>query len=142
MRYVLIVLLFLASPDFINAQRQYANSSVLSSGNWYKISVSREGVYKLDGSMLASMGIQLPIPSGNIRLFGNGGQMLPEANQDKRPDDLLENAIWVSDGGDNSIESADYILFYAPGPHSWIREPSGNYRFLKNLYTDSAPLFY
>ena len=138
MRYVIIILVFLASPIFSHAQRQYASSSVLSTGNWYKISISREGIYKVDGAMLASMGIPLPIPSGNIRLFGNGGQMLPEANQEKRPDDLLENAIWVSDGGDNSIESGDFILFYAPGPHDWIPEPSGNYRFQKNLFTDSA----
>src|SRR4029078_811165 len=84
------------------------------------------------------MRITLLIPSGKIRLFGNGGQMLPEANQEKRPDDLLENAIWISDGGDNSIESADYMLFYTPGPHEWTPEPSGSYRFQKNLFTDSA----
>ncbi|MGZ3989908.1 MAG: type IX secretion system sortase PorU [Flavisolibacter sp.] len=121
------------------AQRVYKPASVLASGNWYKISVSTEGVYKLDGSFLASLGISGPIPSAQIRLFGNGGGMLPEANSQARADDLEENAVMVVDGGDGLLNGSDYVLFFAPGPDHWIRD-SVNRRFShqKNLYGDKA----
>ena len=32
----------------IQAQRVYKNSSVLASGNWFKIGVKESGVYKID----------------------------------------------------------------------------------------------
>ncbi len=89
--------------------------------------------------MLNGMGITIPFPSASIRLFGNGGCMLPEANRDPRPDDLVENAIAVQDGGDGSFNAGDYILFYAPGPQHWNLDPvSRIFHFRKNLYTDSA----
>jgi hypothetical protein len=63
------------------AQRIYTSNSVLSSGNWYKIAVKDPGIYKIDISFLNNLGINTNnLASGSIRLFGNGGQMLSEAN--------------------------------------------------------------
>lgn len=122
--------------------RTYAPSSVLAEGIWYKISVSSQGVYKVDGNMLSKMGISLPIPSSQLRLFGNGGQMLPEANASVRPDDLIENAIIVEDGGDGSFQNQDHFIFYAPGPHAWNWDSiKTRYVFQKNIYSDSAWYF-
>ena len=70
------------------AQRTYKPNSVLSSGNWYKLAVSGEGVYKIDLAFLNSLGISGSIPSANIRLFGNGGAMLPEGGNVIPVDDL------------------------------------------------------
>ena len=39
-------------------------------------------------------------------------------NED-RPDSLIENAIFVSDGGDGSFDSRDYILFYGKSVNGW-----------------------
>jgi hypothetical protein len=65
--------------------------------------------------------------------------MLPESNLTKRDDDLIENSIWVQDGGDGSFDSGDFILFYAAGPQQWLKDPaSGLFRYTKNLYSDSA----
>jgi hypothetical protein len=120
-------------------QRQYASTSVLSTGAWYKISIFSRGIYKVDAAMLARVGLSLPIPSSQIRLFGNGGQMLSEQNAEPRPDDLKENAIWVSDGGDGNFSGSDYFLFYAPGADKWAFDPQANrYRYQQNLYSDSA----
>src|SRR5579875_482477 len=84
----------------VMAQRVYLPHSVLASGNWYKIAVQAEGVYKIDVPFLNALGILGNIPSAGIRLYGNGGAMLPEANGTPRIDDLAENAIAIFDGGD------------------------------------------
>jgi hypothetical protein len=121
----------------LRAQPHYADHSVLSSGNWYQISIKDPGVYRVDANFLTALGIQLPIPSASLRLFGNGGKMLPEANSVARPDDLLENAIQVLDGGDGQFDGKDYFLFYADGPDTWSPD-MGNHRFShqKNLYSE------
>lgn len=125
------------------AQRAYKPNSVLGSGTWYKIAVSQTGVYRIDLSFLTSLGINTSnLASTSIRLFGNGGAMLPEANAEPRPDDLQENAIWIADGGDGILNGSDYILFYAAGPDQWVKD-SLNQRFShrKNLYSNRAFYF-
>lgn len=121
------------------AQRSYRTSSVLSSGNWYRVSVSAAGVYKLDLSFLSSLGLPATIPSAQFRVFGNGGSMLPESNAQLPVDDLRENAIMVVDGGDGVLNGSDYVLFFATGPDQWIKD-SVNQRFThkKNLFSDKA----
>jgi hypothetical protein len=133
-------LILAAFPTLVPAQRSYKSSSVLASGNWYKIAVKDAGVYKIDIAFLSSLGINTSgISSASIRLFGNGGGMLPEANASPRPDDLEENAIMVVDGGDGVLNGGDYILFFSNGPDAWAKD-SINKRFIhkKNLYSDKA----
>lgn len=124
------------------AQRNYKANSVLASGNWYKLAVSAEGVYKIDVPLLNSLGVTGNIPSGQIRLFGNGGAMLPEAGNSLPIDDLEENAIMINDGGDGILDGSDFILFYASGPHHWLKD-STNKRFVhqKNLYSEKSFYF-
>ena len=113
MRILYIPILFLLLPYSALSQRRYAQNSVLSSGIWYKISVKQEGVFKVDIPFLNSLGISTTnIASGSIRLFGNGGAMLPENNAANRSDDLQENAIQVVDGGDGIFNGNDYFLFF------------------------------
>lgn len=101
--------------------------------------MAEEGVYKMDVPFLNSIGITGNIPSNQVRLFGNGGSMLPEANSEKPIDDLQENAIWVVDGGDGTLNGSDYILFFAKGANHWEKD-SINKRFShkKNIYSDKA----
>jgi hypothetical protein len=126
-----------------SSQRTYKASSVLSSGNWYKLAIKSAGIYKIDIPFLNSLGVSTGnLSSNSIRLFGNGGQMLAEANAGPWIDDLEENAIMVVDGGDGILNGSDYILFYAGGPDQWIKD-SFNLRFAhkKNLYSDRAFYF-
>lgn len=125
------------------AQRTYADHSVLASGNLYKIAVSQPGVYKVDLPFLHALGITATsIPSASIRLFGNGGQMLPEACNGQKVDDLAENAIEVVDGGDGQLNGSDYFLFYAAGPDQWLADTTlRSFRHQKNLYSNNAYYF-
>src|SRR4030095_5849929 len=130
--------LFLFTSLIGITQRIYTSHSVLSTGNWYKISVKDPGVYKIEIPFLNALGVNTNnLASNSIRLFGNGGQILNEANTGTWIDDLSENAISIVDGGDGVISGADYILFYASGPDEWIKD-SVNFRFThqKNIYSD------
>lgn len=121
-------------------QRVYAPNSVLATGTWYQMGVVREGMYKVTATALSQTGLLSGNVSSNaIRLFGNGGAMLPENNREPRADDLLENAIEMVDGGDGIFNGTDYFLFYAPGPHPWIRDTvTGLWQHQTNLYSDTA----
>lgn len=137
-RYLFLGMVGVLAGFYLAAQRNYAARSVLSSGAWYKLSVSNAGIYKIDVPFLNNLGINTSgLASGSIRIFGNGGQMLPEANNNPRPDDLVENAIQVNDGGDGLFNGSDYLVFYAAGPDHWLKD-SANLAFthVKNLYSE------
>jgi hypothetical protein len=127
----------------VSAQRVYKTNSILSSGVWSKVAIKESGIYKIDVPFLATLGFNISnISSASIRFFGNGGNMLSEANADVPVDDLAENGIMVVDGGDGLFNGTDYFLFYGAGPDRWIKD-SLNKRFnhQKNLYSDSTYYF-
>ena len=62
---------------FAEGQRRYAAASVLSTGQWAKVSVDHQGVYKVSASLLKNAGLTSAIPSVNIRIFGTGGGVFP-----------------------------------------------------------------
>ena len=92
----------------------HKNNSVLATGKWYKIAVRETGVYKITYENFASMGFDLSqVNDSNIRIYGNGGGMLPESNLQPRIDDLREIAIQVVDGATESWIPA--IMCYFTG---------------------------
>lgn len=103
----------------INSNRTYANASVLKDGQWFKMGISTSGVHKLTYDDLAKMGIAVDqINPKNIRIYGNGGGILPESSTISRYDDLQENAIIVVGESDGVFNREDYILFYGFGPNN------------------------
>lgn len=97
----------------------FTYTSALNDGTLYKFGVNKTGVYKLDFNFLRNeLGISNleSIDPRTIRLYGNGGAMMPERVGDARPDDLVENAIVVVGESDGKFDNSDYILFYAVGP--------------------------
>src|ERR1035437_1379249 len=89
-----------------------APHSVLATGKWIKLSVKASGVYKITYSDLQKMGYNpSTINPANIRLFGNGGGMLPEIIGTPYPDDLVENNIYIEGQADGHFDPTDYILY-------------------------------
>ncbi len=128
-----------------NAARVYATSSVLSAGDWYKIGVTTEGLYKMTYAFLKfylKMDIDNSSPA-DFRLFGNGGGMVPQLNSISRIDDLAENAIYVYDGGVlGKFDSPDYVLFYGQSPTKWaFNANSLKYKHTNHLYCDTTFYF-
>ena len=119
-------------------------NSVLSNGTWYKFSVDTTGVYRIDRNFLQNLGINVnELNPKDIRIFGNGGQLLPMLNSDFRYDGLQENAIYVEGEADNSFDTNDFVLFYARGPHAWIPNTTRAEltRHQNNIYSDKAFYF-
>ena len=142
MRYVLL-LVFTVLFVSAEAQRAWRNNSVLASGDWYKLSIKQPGVYRINIAFLQSLGVNTAnLASGSVRLFGNGGQMLPEDNAVFVADDLIENAIQIVDGGDGILNGSDYILFYAAGPQQWVKDSvNKRFRHRKNLFSNESYYF-
>lgn len=124
-------------------QNNFASSSVLSSGRWYRMNIRQDGIYKLTYNDLQSMGFAVAtLDPGNIAIYGNGGGMLPEPNASPRPDDLIENSIAVIGQEDGRFDAGDYILFYAQGPDVWKWNSADNrYVHEKNLYSEVNACF-
>jgi len=98
----------------------YATNSVLKSGNWIKLSVTEDGIYKITYDDLVQYGFNpASIDPRNIKIFGNGGGMLPEYNLVQNYDDLIENPIYVAGESDGHFDLNDYILFYGQSPVKW-----------------------
>nr|WP_230407944.1 type IX secretion system sortase PorU [Flavobacterium hydrocarbonoxydans] len=113
-------------------------NSVLSSGDWYRFYVEKSGVYKISKSFLQSLGFDASrVDPRKIKIFGNGGKMLPLANNTYYPDDLTENAIQIIGENDGTFDDSDYILFYAEGVDNWNNESKTNI----NLY-DTKSFYY
>lgn len=130
---------FLAGSLGLFGQRTYAPHSVLSNGKWYKISINKAGIYKVDRSLLANLGISGTISSSSLRIFGNNGWMLPSEAGKNLVDDLQELAIEVIDGGDGNFDGSDYCLFYAPGPQQWnFNNSDRQFSHSKNRYSDAS----
>ncbi len=96
----------------------YASNSVLSSGDWYKIAVPTNGVYKLSYDDLVKMGISDP---AHVQIRGYGGWMLDEDFSTTYYDDLPEIAVWMNKGADGIFNQGDYLLFYGRGSIQWTR---------------------
>ncbi|MEM6843471.1 MAG: type IX secretion system sortase PorU [Bacteroidota bacterium] len=140
-----VLLLFLMIGLFV-ARSGAQDASVLAEGSWYKFTVTEDGLYRLSGSQLSAHGIDASsVSAKNIRMFGQGGDMLPQSLTEPRFTDLPEIAIWVEDGGDDRLDADDYLLFYGQSPHNLHFEPDSeqNLRavYQKNLYSDTAYYF-
>lgn len=117
-------------------------NSVLASGAWYKIGVDKRGIHKIDYAFLQSIGVNpSAVNPANIRVYGNGGTVLPEKVTDDQPDDLTENAIYVNSNG-GTFGPNDYILFYANGPVLWTKDSlNKTFTHTSNYYENKSYYF-
>ncbi len=130
-----------------NKSQTSTENSILNQGTFYKFRVQEEGVYRLDQTFLESLGVNTgDISMNNIRIYGNGGGMLPELAGAERVDDLLENAIQVIDNNNNNqFDEDDYILFFGESPNQWYWRQDNNTDFFehkKHVYSDYNHYFF
>ena len=113
-------------------------NSVLATGDWYQFYVEKSGVYKISKSFLQQLGLNVSaVNPKKIKIFGNGGKMLPLSNDTYYPLDLTENAIEIVGESDGVFNNDDYIVFYAEGVDTWNNESQTNI----NLY-DTKSYYY
>ncbi len=138
--------LFLAQePKTLNLKqsRVYASESMLATGRWFKFSTKESGVHRITFDELRSAGLDpATLNPKNIRMFGHGGGMLPEANLTPRYDDLAEIAILILGEEDGVFNTSDQILFYGESPHKWKYSASSRtFDYQMNLYSDFTYYF-
>ena len=116
---------------------------VLVNGKWFKIKISSDGIYRISYDDLLAMGMDVNnIDPQNLRIYGNGGGMLPESNSDIKYDDLNENAIMVEGESDGHFDVGDCILFYGQSPDVWkFDELTQKYSHVKHAYSDYTYYF-
>lgn len=120
----------------------YAENSVLNSGNWYKVGVTSSGVYKLGYDDLESLGMNLSTTNPDeIRIYGRPGGMLPYLNSVERVDDLQELSIQVVGAADGSFDEEDYVLFYGESPNQWELGSDGYFHHQIHYYSDRTYYF-
>ncbi len=127
----------IASKNSNYKSQSTISNSTLQDGDWYRFSIDTSGVYKITKSFLHNLGVPInSIHPRTIKIFGNGGRMIPYNNSEEYPIDLTENSIQIIGEEDGVFNDDDYILFYGEGPKGDVDNPLINTNI--NPYTDTA----
>ena len=117
----------------------FKDSSVLAVGEWVKLKLNSDGIYKITYSDLINIGFSNPT---QVRIFGYSGGMLSSYVDSTYIDDLPEVPIYYSTGNDSIFGPGDYILFYAQSPNRWKWNATSNMMlFSWNLYDSYSYYF-
>jgi hypothetical protein len=126
-----LVLALLFTSNFCVSQT-YGNEWINYSQTYYKFEVVQTGIYKLNYSDLSNASVPTTsFTSANIQIFGREKEL----------------PLFITDGGDNSLDPGDYILFYAEKNDGWLDstlyphpEKIGNPAY--SLYNDTINYFF
>ena len=120
-----------------------SQESILSKGDWIRIGITENGVYKLDRSFFESYSSKIDIdrivPS-TIQIFGSGiiGP-LTQNNDALSFNSPVEMKIDFVGNENNYFENNEYIIFYANGPDKVSYDSlQKNIFYLNNVYSDTA----
>lgn len=113
--------------------------SPLPEGEWIRVNVEQDGVYRITASQLQTLGFNTEvIDPRTFHMFTNpqGGRPLSSDPAAEIPENLLEVAIQVTGSGDRSFDAEDAILFYGRGPRGFESRSSTSVVYVQNPYTD------
>ncbi len=120
-------------------------NSAFSTGTWYKINVTEDGMYKIDANILKTLGIEPSTLNSifDVKIFGFDGRKLPENISTSRPEDIPQLAIeYVDNNGNTKFDADDYVLFYGQGVRGWnYTAIQKQYSHYTNPYTNSNSYF-
>src|SRR5919199_6464895 len=136
-------LVLLACSELAMIHTSLKAQSVLKEGIWVKIGITASGIYRLDQAQLVRINPAFATANPRqLRLYGNGGAVLPQLNAAARPIDLTENAVQVVGEADGRFDAGDALLFFGQSPHV-TRYDSVSRRFVHqiNPYTDTTYYF-
>ncbi len=103
-----------------NLKKKEIINSVLANGRWFKFEAPEEGIYIIRKNDLTSYGIDPnTVDPRTIKIYNGGGKPIPENLNTPRPNDLLENAIYIFGEENGKFDDSDYILFYGKGTDFW-----------------------
>lgn len=114
------------SNEELSSSFKQKSDKILSDAGmpWLKITVEQEGIYRINSSKLASLGLNIPNHLVNtIKVYGNGGRELSEKVSDAANNILNEQPIIVRTKADGSLSE---IIFYAAPANGFAYNNSTN----------------
>lgn len=120
-----------------NRNPQTITNSILASGDWKRFYIDKSGVFKVTRSFLNQIGFNTNVDPRTIKIYGNGGRMMPQLNSEPFPFDPEENAIEFVGEQDGVFNNDDYILFYGEGPFEYSEDSDTNV----NIFTEKTFYF-
>ena len=134
--------LFLPSKEATLATTAERAPSPLAKGEWYKVSVQEDGIYKIDRALLVSMGADGDALAGNIRVYGAPGGLLPKPNNAQRDTILTEVPVLLHNAAPDQPLQGGSVCFYAEGPVKWDYDSSKKtWQHQPNHYSDYSYYF-
>ena len=130
-RSYIIALMLMLTSTLMASIHTYVDKSVLSDGNFVKISVKESGIHCISYEALNEWGIE----PNNVAILGYGGAMLNEDFTQHHWDDLPSVAFYMHKGADSIFNKGDYILFYAQGPIKWSAANNRTWYHTQNPYS-------
>lgn len=134
--------LLLSFAIFVPLKAQYAETSVLATGEIFKFAVQNTGIYKMDYNFLSSVeGLDIDnLDPRNIHIYSQHGGLVPQSLKESRIDDLREIPIKVIGEQDGVFDSGDYILIYVEGADRFVLDKQ-NIFFEKNVFDTNNYFF-
>lgn len=104
LKLLLPTFLFLLIGKY-SVSQTYGNEWINYSQTYYKFQVLESGIFKLNYSDLSNASVPTSsFSSANVQIFGKEKEL----------------PLFISDGGDNTLDPGDYILFYAEKNDGWL----------------------
>ncbi|WP_256011594.1 C25 family cysteine peptidase [Desertivirga xinjiangensis] len=131
MKFKLLLFFTLLPSCLIFSQTPYGNDWINFSQTYYKIKISKDGVYRITQNQLQQAGLPVSeINPKNIQLFSKGQQI----------------ALFISGEGDAQLDVGDYLEFYASKNDGKLdkplyADPANQPHDYYSLYTDTAAYF-
>jgi hypothetical protein len=122
-------------PQVHSKKPLWGDGPFSTSGDWFKISINREGLCRLTSQGLQEAGLDLSgVDPATIKIFHMGRKILPRQVGD--PPIMAEVPIFVSGQDDGHLDAEDEILFYSTSLSGWEEMSAGGYSEYSNPFTD------
>jgi len=107
----------------------------LNEQTWVRLEISKEGVYKVDNSMLSALNVSISKDDiSSIRVFGIDGEGLSELVNPEQFNEMNEQEIIVNANGDGSLKE---IIFYGSSVRGFKNDDGDLIRYI-NPYSKTA----
>ena len=139
MKQLLFSIILVCAEFTVTAQTH----SVLSQGNWVKLSTDSTAIYRLTYYDLQAMGVDVSnLSSDHLNLYGMAAGAMDEVYDSAFTYDLQKMAILVDDSGDGTFDPGDFLLFYGQGSVTWNYNAGSNrFQHSTNPYDNKVYYF-
>ncbi len=133
MRRSLLYIVTLLTPIALRAQE----ASVLSTGRWWRLDATQEGIYRLTTAQLPDL---RGTACDSIAIYGGRTGALNQQNSRTKLDDLRQVATQILDHNANDrFDDGDELLFYAEGADRWAWDNTlGRWTWNRHPYANHA----